>query len=313
MIAVQATDITRRFGELIAVNSLSLRLDEGEIFAFLGHNGAGKTTTIRLMNGVLHPSAGDLRVLGFDPATQGSELRRHTGVLTEAPSLDDRLTARENLSVYAHLYELADDEVPTRVGELLERFDLAQRAEDKVGGFSKGMKQRLAIARALIHHPRLLFLDEPTAGLDPMVARQVHELIMQLRQEGRTIIICTHNLTEAQRLCDRVAVLSQGKLVAIGSVVELSQRIGGGHDLELEVHPDDLALAMDEVTKILPRDSVVEERGYLLFRQVERNQIPKLVERLAATGVRVFRVSPQEPSLEDVYFDLHAGGGSPSP
>ena len=302
---VNANNLRKSFGEVAAVNGISFSVQAGEVFGFLGHNGAGKTTTVRLMNGVLSPTGGELTVLGYQPQPEGSALRQRTGVLTEAPSLDERLTARENLQIYAHLYSVPENQVQDRVFELLERFGLEERAEDKVGGYSKGMKQRLALARALIHKPELLFLDEPTAGLDPMAARQVHELIRQLRQAGRTIFLCTHNLIEAQRLCDRVAVLRQGKIVAIGTVAELSANIGGGQELEVEVHEEDRAEGLKMARKAFGDSLVREERGFILIEKAARSAIPELLEQLIRADIRVYRVSPQEPSLEDIYFGLH--------
>jgi ABC-2 type transport system ATP-binding protein len=162
--------LTRHFGEVVAVNRLTLEVQPGEVFGFLGHNGAGKTTTVRLLNGVLAPTSGTARVLGLAPVEQGPALRRRTGVLTETPSLDERLTGRENLKIFAALYGVPQREIAARVTDLLEVFDLADRGDEKAGDYSKGMKQRLALARALIHGPELLFLDEPTSGLDPVAA-----------------------------------------------------------------------------------------------------------------------------------------------
>ena len=177
---IQISAISRRFGEKNAVDHLTLDVQAGEIFGFLGHNGAGKTTTVRLLNGVLEPISGNARVLGLDPQTEGPALRARTGVLTETPSLDERLTARDNLSFYADLYNVPRADVPGRVNSLLTEFELADRAGEKVGGYSKGMKQRLALARALLHKPEVLFLDEPTAALDPVAARHVHALVQNL-------------------------------------------------------------------------------------------------------------------------------------
>lgn len=306
---IEANNLVRTFGEVRAVDGVSFFVNPGEVFGFLGHNGAGKTTTIRMMNGVLAPTSGSLEVLGLEPLAQGSSLRRRTGVLTEAPSLDERLTARENLTVYGHLYGVEETQVPDRVNDLLEQFELAARGDDKVGGFSKGMKQRLALARALIHKPELLFLDEPTAGLDPMAARQVHQLIRQLRQAGRTIFLCTHNLIEAQRLCDRVAVLRQGKLVALGTVAELSARVGGGQELEIEVGEGQLQKSLELVIRRVGADKARVERGFLVVDQAKRHQIPALLADLVDAGVQLYRVSPQEPSLEEIYFGLHQDGG----
>jgi ABC-2 type transport system ATP-binding protein len=172
--------LSRHFGEVVAVDHLELEVYPGEVFGFLGHNGAGKTTTVRLLNGVLAPDGGTVRVLDLDPVDDGPALRRRTGVLTETPSLDERLTGRENLEIYAELYDVLRAKVPGRVSFLLETFELDHRADDKVGGYSRGMKQRLALARALLHEPEILFLDEPTAGLDPVATRRVHDMVTRL-------------------------------------------------------------------------------------------------------------------------------------
>ena len=223
---IETTALSRRFGEVQAVDQLSLEVQAGEIFGFLGHNGAGKTTTVRLLNGVLEPTSGGARVLGLDPQTDGPALRLHTGVLTETPSLDERLTARDNLAIYAELYSLPRASASGRVDSLLTEFELADRAAEKVAGYSKGMKQRLALARALLHRPQVLFLDEPTASLDPLAARHVNTLVETLaRREGSTVFLCTHNLVEAQKLCDRVAVMEQGRLVALGTPAELTRQL----------------------------------------------------------------------------------------
>ena len=215
--AIQISSLSRSFGGKPAAVDLTLEVQPGEIFGFLGHNGAGKTTTVRLLNGVLEPTSGSARVLGLDPQTDGPRLRARTGVLTETPSLDERLTARESLSFYAEVYDVTRAQVATRVDFLLTEFELIERADEKVGRYSKGMKQRLALAGALIHQPAVLFLDEPTAALDPVATRHVHTLVETLaRREDCTVFICTHNLVEAQRLCDRVAVLERGRLMALG-------------------------------------------------------------------------------------------------
>src|SRR5512142_2024603 len=242
---IQLSSLSRRFGEKNAVDCLTLDVHAGEIFGFLGHNGAGKTTTVRLLNGVLEPTFGQACVLGLDPQTDGPVLRAHTGVLTETPSLDERLTARDNLSIYAELYNVPRADVAGRVNALLTEFELADRADEKVGGYSKGMKQRLALARALLHKPEVLFLDEPTTGLDPVAARHVNNLVENLaRREGCTVFLCTHNLVEAQKLCDRVAVMEQGSLVALGTPAELTRQYVKRMDVELEVDPCQVEAAL---------------------------------------------------------------------
>jgi ABC-2 type transport system ATP-binding protein len=305
-VIIETCQLGRCFDGKVAVEALTLEVYAGEILGFLGHNGAGKTTTVRLLNGILEPTTGSAKVLGMSPSQDGPILRYRTGVLTETPSLDERLTGRENLAIYAALYDVPRMEVKTRAGELLEFFDLLERADDKVGGYSKGMKQRLALARALIHRPEILFLDEPTSGLDPVATRQVHSLITHLSaEEKRTVFLCTHNLDEAQRLCDRVAVMENGELVALGTPSELAREVIKSHHLEIEVGRGvseralELLRAWNVTVGVAEHDSrVLEVAG------TARDDIPSLLLRLLEAGIRVYRVNPQEPSLEDVYFSL---------
>ena len=310
-VAIQTENLSRTFGDLsdgggiVAVDQLTLDVHRGEVFGFLGHNGAGKTTTVRLLNGVLAPSGGRMRVLGYDPVEAGAKLRRYTGVLTETPSLDEKLSARENLTIYARLYGVAETSIADRLQELLEEFGLDDRATEVVGGYSRGMKQRLALARTLLHHPRLIYLDEPTAGLDPVATRRVHELVTRLsRGGGHTIFLCTHNLMEAQRLCHRVAVIEHGRLVAIGTPDELARDLRHGIRLEVELDSGDPSLPLPPEL----RDIQWDEAARTLSAWVpQRAAIPDLVSSLVAAGRRVYRVVPEEPTLEDVYFALHEG------
>ena len=300
--------LTRRFEETVAVNALTLTVERGEVFGFLGHNGAGKTTTVRLLNGILAPNGGAVRVLGLDPLADGPALRRRTGVLTETPSLNERLTGWENLALAAELYGVPVADVHRRVAELLMLFDLDERGSDLVGGYSKGMKQRLALARALVHQPNLLFLDEPTSGLDPVVTRQVHQLIRDLSRNGdHTVFLCTHNLAEAQQLCDRVGVMEQGRLVAVGTPADLARDLWQGVRLELEIAPEQVAAARSALEAFAAVQHVEEgaEPDRLHVTLSGREQAPALVEALVRAGVRLYRLNPQEPTLEDVYFALH--------
>ncbi len=303
---IAVSGLTRRFGDVVAVDGLTLEIQPGEVFGFLGHNGAGKTTTVRLLNGLLAPDSGSASVLGQEPLHDGPVLRRRTGVLTETPSLDERLTGRENLEIYAELYGVPLSEVAGRIESLLEGFELAHRADEKAGDYSKGMKQRLALARALLHEPDILFLDEPTSGLDPVGARRVHELISRLSQEQhRTVLLCTHNLAEAQKLCGRVAVLEHGRLVALGTPAELARRLGRSQRLEIDVAPEQMPAALvvleARVGAIVPSP----EHGTILVTGADREMIPALVADLVGAGIRIYGITPREPSLEDVYFALH--------
>jgi len=314
---ISTQQLTRRFGKTLAVDGLTLEIAEGEVFGFLGHNGAGKTTTVRLINGVLLPTGGEVRVFGLDPTEDGAKIRARTGVLTETPALDDRLTARRTLTYFADMFGVPKENVKRRVEELLELFDLRERGNDKVGGFSKGMRQRLALARTLLHEPQIVFLDEPTSGLDPAAAREVHQIIQRLRAGGRTVFLATHNLAEAERLCDRVAVLAHGRALAIGALDELAARLNRGHRLLIEVGADhrqqvhDLLRPLPQVTAI---EDAHEGNGYaghyaassavLRVHGAAREHAPAIVAQLAAAGVPIYRVEPDTPSLEDVYFAL---------
>jgi ABC-2 type transport system ATP-binding protein len=307
---IQISALSRRFGETNAVDQLTLDVQAGEIFGFLGHNGAGKTTTIRLLNGVIEPTSGSARVLGLDPQADGPALRARTGVLTETPSLDERLTARDNLSFYAVLYNVPEAVVKQRVQSMLEEFDLADRADEKVGGYSKGMKQRLALARALLHKPEVLFLDEPTTALDPVATRAVNELVENLaRREGCTVFICTHNLVEAQRMCDRVAVMQHGRLVALGTPEDLTRQYVKRLDVDLEMDPAQVELALQVIQKIpqLVISPVKQDKDVLTMTLSGREAIPELVAALYQKGLRIYRLAPQEANLEEVYFALNGG------
>lgn len=299
--------LTRRFGTTLAVDGLSLQIERGEIFGLLGHNGAGKTTTVRLLNGVLAPTKGSARVLGLSPVTDGPALRRRTGVLTETPALYEPLSARDNLRLFAALYDLPARTANRRVDDLLEQFALGDRAGEKVGGYSKGMKQRLALARAFLHEPELLFLDEPTAGLDPVAARQVNDLVVHLsRDENRTVVLATHNLHDAQQFCDRVAVLEQGRVVALGSPTDLAQQYARHRLVEMDIDPAHMTLATQTLAA---RPGLVIENsaaGKVAVSGMAYEAIPDVLEQLVSRGVRIYRVMPDEPSLEDVYFALHS-------
>ncbi len=230
---------------MLAVDNLSLDIRQGEVFGLLGHNGAGKTTTIRILNGILDPTAGSVRVMDLDPRTDGAELRRRTGVLTETPALDDRLTGWENLEIFAHLYRVPSDRVDATVSDLLDKFQLSQRAHQRVHTYSKGMKQRLALARTILNDPELLYLDEPTSGLDPVASHEVREMIREWGdQPHRTVFLCTHNLVEAQDLCDRVGVLERGRLRLLGSPEELTDHGDGRIEVDLLFDPADVPRAM---------------------------------------------------------------------
>jgi len=305
--------LTRCFGDIIALDQLNLSVRQGEVFGFLGPNGAGKTTTIRLLAGVLRADAGKAQVLGLDVVSQASQVRAQVGVLTETPNLYEPLTARENLLLYGDLYGVPTDTLAQRVDDILDEFGLGHRAEDLVASYSKGMRQRLAIARTLLHHPTLLFLDEPTASLDPAAARMVTETIQELSgKEGRTVFLCTHNLDEAQRLCDRVGVIDHGRLLAVGSPRELAGQLWQRLWVEIDLRGDALPkvdAALDRTAGVISRTG---DRGNLLLELDDEETIPEVVAAISGAGGRIYSVRPREHTLEEVYFAVQGGARPPA-
>ncbi len=295
--------LSHRFDGRYALQDLSYEVRKGEVFALLGPNGAGKTTTIRLLNGLYKPSGGTIRVFGNDPVIHGSEIRRQTGVLTETSALYERLTARENLMFFGRMYGIVESVLLKRTEEILQFFTLEKRADDRVSTFSKGMKQRLALARAFLNDPRILYLDEPTASLDPESTQQVHELIESIsKQDDRTVFLCTHRLEEAERLADRVAILNSGKLLALGSLAELRGQFNPGLWVDIDLlHP------LTKVVDFRMVRGVVEgtvEGQKARFQVVEEGAIPALISELVRNDAQITSVHQEKVSLEDIYFRL---------
>ena len=301
-----ASHLTRRFGDRLALDDLSIDLEGGEIFALLGPNGAGKTTTLRLLAGLITPTSGNVLVDGeaMTPAS-ASRLRARIGFLTEAPGLWDSLTVRQNLLVYARLYGL---ESPARaVDEVLRLFEIPDRRNDSAAELSKGLKQRVALARSLLHDPRIVLLDEPTSGLDPESAREVRELIVGLRDEGRTVMICTHNLDEVERVADRVAVL-RTRLVATGTPDALRDRM---FPPRIRVTLRQPASAFVDLVQRAGFVSVSADAAVLSVSLDGRGpRTPDLVRRLVEAGADIEAVEPEERRLEDVYLKLLHPEGS---
>ena len=221
---IQCESLTKRFGEFTAVDHVSFEVGNGEVFGLLGPNGAGKTTTMRLLSTLLKPTSGTATVAGHDLLREPQKVRASIGVLPEDTGLYDRLTPREHLLYYGRLHRMPEDVLRKRGDELLDIMELKDRANTKVGDFSKGMKQKVALLRAFIHDPPVLLLDEPTAGLDVMSARSIQGFVERFRKEGKAIMISTHNMTEAQKLCDRLAIIDHAQIVAVGTVAELQKK-----------------------------------------------------------------------------------------
>ena len=296
--AVEASGLTRVFDARTAVHDLSLAVSAGEVVALLGPNGAGKTTTLRMLAGLLPPTSGRI-ALGGEALTHATAdaLRSRVGLLTEAPGLWERLTVRMNLTTYARLHGVANP--GARVTELLEAVGLEPRAEDRAGALSKGLKQRAAMARALIHDPLVILLDEPTSGLDPASAHEMRALVRGLRSEGRAVLVSTHNLAEAEELADRIAIMNT-RLLAFDTPRALRARqAGGGVLLEIDGDPS-LWIA---VVRGAGGEAAVDGHG-LIATTGAAGDVPDLVAALVSAGARVRRVEPQERSLEQAYLDL---------
>lgn len=299
---IRTEGLTRRFGEKVAVENLHLTIEQGEVFGLLGPNGAGKTTTVRMLTGLIAPSGGRAWVAGHELGTENTAIRRAAGLLTEAPGFYNRLSAYRNLDFYARLYQLDGVLRRRRLQQYLERMGLWDRRNDPVGQFSKGMKQKLALARALIHGPKVLFLDEPTSGLDPEAAHMVRDLIEGLKEEGRTIVLCTHNLDEADRLCNRVAIL-KGRLLRVASPGDLRRQVFGRQ----------VAIFLREVTDevwralcSLPFVLKYERDGHRLIYEVRdpEKENPAVVRAVVAAGGEVQYITEIGHSLEEAYLSL---------
>ncbi|MCX7844671.1 MAG: heme ABC exporter ATP-binding protein CcmA [Candidatus Bipolaricaulota bacterium] len=299
---IQVLGLTRRYGPRVAVEDLRFEVRPGEVLGLLGPNGAGKTTTVRLLAGLLAPSAGDALVAGHSVARAPEKVRPRVGVVPENPGFYKRLTVRRNLRFFAELYGVRD---PRRVEEALARVGLEERAEEPVATLSKGLRQRLALARALVHDPPVLLLDEPTSGLDPEAAKEVRDLLAELSLAHRAILLCTHNLAEAERLCHRIAVLKT-RLVAVGSPAELKQRLFGRRVVVTLANPRpglDRALDLPFV-----RSAALDGNRLFVALEAPERHNPILVRRLVELGAEILFVAEEERTLEEVYLELVEGG-----
>jgi ABC-2 type transport system ATP-binding protein len=300
---VRATNLSMNFGNVQAVDQVNLSVAQGEVFGFLGPNGAGKTTMIRLLLGLLVPSAGKADVLGYDTRTQGPAIRQHCGALLEHNGLYERLSAHDNLEFYGRVWRMPPREREARIQEVLTHIALWDRRSELVGNWSRGMKQKLAVARALLHRPPLIFLDEPTAGLDPVAALALREDLASLAARERvTIFLTTHNLDEAEKLCHRVGVIRKGKVLAVGTVEQLCRNNGSPH---VEISGKGFNDTIVQVLRSRPEvASVRRDNGHLSMELAHDAEIAPLVNALTASGAQIEEVRKSKASLEDVFVDL---------
>jgi len=298
--AVELEGLTRRFGDFTAVDGVTFRVREGEIFGLLGPNGSGKTTTIRMLCGLLVPTAGRARVLGYDVAREPEEVKARIGYMSQRFSLYGDLTGRENLEFYAGVYRIPRQERHARIEAFLRLVGLEDRARERVENLSGGWKQRLALGCAILHRPRMLFLDEPTGGVDPASRREFWELIYGLAQEGTTILVTTHYMDEAEH-CHTVGLMYQGRLIACDSPPGLKCRAMRGQVFELDCAPVTTAL---QQLPGLPGVHEVAVHGAFLHVVAEADAGPMLRNALERCGVQVYALLPIAPSLEDVFISL---------
>jgi len=297
---IQTHNLTKEFNGTLAVERLNLEVGEGEVFGFLGPNGAGKTTTIRLLTSLIAPTSGGAIVNGYTIGEEDRKIRQTVGILTESPGLYDSLSAEYNLQIYANLYEVKD--VRGQVEKYLRMLDLWDRRQDEAGTFSKGMKQKLAIARAIIHEPRILFLDEPTAGLDPEASHLVREFIEELRKQGRTIFMCTHNLDEADRLCDKIGVFKT-RLLTLDTPTNLRTQLFGRKVVFHLSHVEETYLTLLRSMPFIKEAKAVDNKLVATLDDPE-NQNPEIVRNLVEAGAEIRFVGELRHSLEDVYLQL---------
>jgi lipooligosaccharide transport system ATP-binding protein len=296
---LEARQLVKRFGEFEAVKGIDVAIKRGESFGFLGPNGAGKTSTMRMISAVSQPTAGEISIFGFDPRTDGPEIRSRLGVVTQEDSLELELSVRHNLEMFGRYFDLPRRVVRERATELLEFTQLSERANDKVDDLSGGMKRRLTIARGLINRPEILILDEPTTGLDPQARHLVWERLYRLKREGVTLIITTHYMDEAEQLCDRLVVMDQGSIVALGAPRELIERFSTREVVELRFTTNDHEEYFSRLSPFAERVEVLPDRILLYVDNGD-----EALRAVHAAGITPSSTLVRRSSLEDVFLHL---------
>jgi len=301
--AVEVSNLTKYYGALLAVDHANFEVHRGEFFGLLGPNGAGKTTTIRMLTGQTKPTSGNAVVAAFDITNQPTKAKEHVGVVPEVSNLYDEMSAWDNLIFAAQLYGVPKNERDKRAKELLNLFGLYERRSDRVGNFSRGMKRRLTIAAALIHKPDILFLDEPTTGLDVQSARMIRNLVKELNASGTTVFLTTHYIEEADELCQRVAIINQGKIVAVDNPEKLKAAIQAHHIIEVSFSP---VQDLNDMLRSLKHVSSVSRVGDKFRIHVEdaSEVVPLLIDFAREKSLRVISINTLKPSLEDAFVQI---------
>jgi ABC-2 type transport system ATP-binding protein len=300
---INIENLTKKFGEITAVEGLTFQVEEGEVFGFLGPNGAGKTTTIRMLCCLISKTDGEATIGDYHigKATDSLQIRKMIGLVPDNVGLYDDLTAFENLDFYAKLYECPERRRRENIERFLKMLDLWDRKDTRAGSFSKGMKQKLALARALVHEPKILFMDEPTANLDPESAKTVRDFIMELKKQGRTIFLNTHNLDEAQRVCDRIGIIKK-TLLTIGTPEQLRESLSKPKTVIRLAQVTDSILST--LRKVIPNKIEVSDKKLLIDVTDPDKENPAIIAAITSTGGQVREVTQIVPSLEDVYLQI---------
>ncbi len=301
---ITVTNLKKMFGEVCAVNDISFKIDEGEIFGFLGPNGAGKTTTINMMIGLARPTDGDIIIYGIDAVKDVKKVQGIIGVVPDENNLYDEMDGFDNLCFCASLYGIRKNEREKRARELLEEFNLAGAGKRPFKAYSKGMRRKLTIAAGIIHDPKILFLDEPTTGIDVESARQIRRLIVDLKEQGKTIFLTTHYIEEAQRVCDRVAFIANGRIVKVGTVKELLENAQHEYKIKL-VLDKSIEDIKDEIESSLENCKLkIQEENSCIIISKERTALYPVLRILDSKGISVYEAIEIKPSLEDVFVSV---------
>jgi len=307
--AIEVAGLTKRFGSFTAVDNVSFDVPDGEMFGYLGPNGAGKTTLMRMLTTLVIPTGGIAKIAGFDVVTNPADVRRQIGVISQAMTSDLDLTGYENLDVYGRFYGVPARERKERIKYLLDMVGLSSRAGELVAAYSGGMRRRLEVARGLVHKPKILFLDEPSSGLDPQSRRVMWELLRQIRQESSTtMFLTTHYMEEADALCSRIAIIDAGKMIVIGSPTQLKREIPGSDIVSIAL--ESLSDGLVSCVKALPfvRNLHVEDETLRVYVDSGATSLPALMDAIRSSGGRILSASIHEQTLEDVF--IHFTGKS---
>jgi ABC-2 type transport system ATP-binding protein len=303
---IEVEGLTKRFGDFTAVDNISFKIEKGEILGFLGPNGAGKSTTLRMLCTLLRPTEGSARVAGFDIVTQPGKVRENIGLVAEKLILYDQLTAEENLVLFGRLNNLPEEQIRQGIDKWLGRLHMESWRRHQVGTFSTGMKQRINVARALLHYPTVLFLDEPTLGLDPQTTRAIHEFILELSQEGITILLTTHDMIEAESLCHHIAIIDQAKIVGLDTTSNLKRLLSDGNttivDMEISNLSESILSQLKEMEAVA---SMAQTDPYRIRIHTKGTDvIGPILSAIVAKGGNIQTINTVEPSLEDVFLHL---------